>query len=152
MGRKLALVAVTIALALAAAIAVAVLRSGGESHRQAQPRQPHRQKTYAELVAANYKVLKPKQSRRLLRFAQAFHACLAKQVDLGEPRALPTRIVMALPADAARQRLIRLGLQCGTKLGDPPPGASLQIRKHAVVLYLPKYCILDRKTVVPTTP
>jgi hypothetical protein len=152
MGRKLALVAAAIALALVAAMVVAVVREGSGSHGQARPRQPHRQKTYAELVAANYKVLKPKQSRRLLRFAQAFHTCMAEQIDLGEPRPLPTRILMALPADAAPQRVARLGLRCGAKLGDPPPGASLQIRKHVVVLYLPKYCILDRKTVVPTTP
>jgi hypothetical protein len=43
------------------------------------------------------------------------------------------------------QRPAQTGIRCGTKLGGPPPGASLQARKHAVVLYLPKYCLLDRK-------
>jgi hypothetical protein len=32
-------------------------------------------------------------------------------------------------------------------IGDPPPDASFQLRGHAVILYLPKYCILDKKVV-----
>jgi hypothetical protein len=135
------------ALVLAAAIAAAVLWGGGRANRQAQGQHPARQKTYAELAAANYKTLSPKQTRRLLRFAEAFHACMAKRLDLGQPQTSPTRIVMDLPAGVGLHTAVRLGIACGTKLGDPPPGASLQTRKHVIVLYLPKYCILDRKVV-----
>jgi hypothetical protein len=148
-------VAAAAILALAAAVTALALRDHGSprndrgSARKAALPSPHA-KSYAELVAANYKVLKPKQTRRLLRFAEAIHACMAKRIALGPPRPLPTRIVMALPANAVLQHVAELGLQCGTKLGDPPKDASLQTRKHAVVLYLPKYCILDRK--VATAP
>jgi len=37
------------------------------------------------------------------------------------------------------------GLECRPPLGPPPLGATLQMRKHVVLVYLPKYCILDRK-------
>ena len=32
-------------------------------------------------------------------------------------------------------------------IGDPPSDSSFQIRGHTVILYLPKYCILDKKIV-----
>jgi hypothetical protein len=128
-------------------LTVAVLRGPGEgsptarSHR-AQP------KTYAQLVAENYKVLRPEQSRRLLRFARAWHACVAAHVRLGEPKAMPTRITMALPGSGTlpSPAVLRLGARCGERLGDPPSGSSLQFRPHVVVLYLPKRCLLDRQS------
>jgi len=105
-------------------------------------------KTYQQLVAANYKVLHPRQTRRLMRFADAFRACMvAAHVPLGEPKALPTRIVMSRPAGTPLGTLLRLTPRCGAKLGDPPPGSSLLLRKHAIVLFLPKRCLLDPKVV-----
>jgi hypothetical protein len=145
---KLLVLAGAIVVALATVVAVVVLRGGDEpGTRATQTRQPTRERTYAELAAANYRVLSEKQSTKLLRFAQAFHACMVRHVELGEPRVLPTKIVMAVPEGVATAKLVQLGIACGTKLGDPPPDASLQTRKHEVVLYLPKYCILDRKVV-----
>ena len=101
--------------------------------------------SYAQLVAKNYKVLSPKQSRRLMNFAVGVHACMTKRVRLGEPEPKNTKIVMALPASASMRAIAQAGIACGTKLGGPPPGSSLQARKHAVVLFLPKCCLLDRK-------
>jgi hypothetical protein len=109
-------------------------------------------KTYAELVAANYKILKPAQTKKLLAYADAFYDCLSKQIDIGAPKPSPTKIVMALPRGAKPAAVARLGIRCAIKIGDPPRNASLQVRPHAEVLYLPKYCILDRKTELRTAP
>ena len=141
--RRLQLIGITLTLLLllGAALAAATLQERGHARPSRRPSA----KTYQQLVAENYKVLRPAQSRRLLRWAQAFRRCMATRVPLGEASTLPTRIVMALRG-AVTPAMLRLGVRCGTKLGDPPPGSSLQFRKRVVVLYLPKRCLLDRKT------
>ena len=147
--------AVAIAVVLAAgATAAGLLAShgGGTQSRAAATRPQARKKTYAELVAANYKILKPAQTKRLLEYADAAYACLSKQIDIGRPQPSPTKIVMTLPAGAKAGAVARLGVRCSTTIGDPPRDSSFQIRGHAVILYLPKYCILDRKTAVGTKP
>jgi hypothetical protein len=106
--------------------------------------------TYAELVAANYRVLSPAESRRLLRFAKSFHACVNRRgISLGPPEPLNTRIEMAIQPAADREALGRVTVSCGESLGRPPPGASLQAvsrdQPDDVVLYLPKQCLLDPK-------
>jgi hypothetical protein len=111
---------------------------GGAHHAAGTP-------SYAELVARNYKVLTSRQTRRLLRYADDVHGCLAKRIRLGDPQPQRTKIVMALPPGASVQAAAQAGIACGTKVGAPPPGASLQARARAVVLYLPKYCLIDRK-------
>jgi hypothetical protein len=40
-----------------------------------------------------------------------------------------------------------LSAGCAISIGDPPSDSSFQIRGHTVILYLPKYCILDKKIV-----
>jgi hypothetical protein len=56
-------------------------------------------KSYAELVGANYKILSPAQSRRLLRYAEAVSACMAEGIDgFGTPRLLNTKITMGVAA------------------------------------------------------
>jgi hypothetical protein len=40
--------------------------------------------------------------------------------------------------------------RCATRIGDPPAGSSFQLRGQAVIVYLPKYCILDKKTIART--
>lgn len=106
------------------------------------------QATYARLVAANYKILSAAQSQRLLRFARAEHDCLAAHsVAVGEPQAWPTRIVMSLPTGSSLRAVGKAGLACARAAGDPPAGSALQLRPGQVLVYLPKYCVLDRKTV-----
>src|SRR5919108_5993023 len=78
-------------------VAAAAFRGEDERRPQARSAQRATAKTYEQLVAANYKVLRPRQTRRLLRFAEAFQTCVATSIRLREPEALPTRIVMALP-------------------------------------------------------
>jgi hypothetical protein len=43
-----------------------------------------------------------------------------------------------------------LSASCAMTIGDPPSDSSFQVRGHAVILYLPKYCILDKKVVALT--
>jgi hypothetical protein len=128
-------------------IAAALLRAEDDSRPRARSEPRASAKTYEQLVAANYKVLRPRQTRRLLRFAEAFQNCVARSIGLHEPNVLPTRIEMALPEGTLTATVLRLTARCGAKLGDPPRDASLQVRKHAIVLYLPKRCLLDPKTV-----
>ena len=109
-------------------------------------------KTYAQLVAANYKILKPQQSARLLRYADAAFACMSQDLELGNPRTSPTKIVMTLPSGTKPFAVIRSMGRCETRIGDPPAGASFQLRGQAVIVYLPKYCILDKKTIARTAP
>jgi hypothetical protein len=141
MVRRALIAAAVLVLALAA---TACGGSGGGRRPKAKPPAP---KTYQQLVAANYKVLRPKQSRRLLRFAQDFRACMVAHVPLGRPRALPTRILMAVPAGVPQSKIFLYTPRCGAQLGDPPPGSSLLLRGHVMVLFLPKRCLLDPKVV-----
>lgn len=145
-------VALALALALAGGVAALAMHHGGKANsRKAQntpkPERAAAKKTYAQLTAANYKILKPKQTSRLLRYADAAFSCMSKQLDLGRPQPLRTKIVMTLPSGATPRAVARLSARCAMKIGDPPPNASFQVRGHAVILYLPKYCILDKKVV-----
>jgi hypothetical protein len=108
-------------------------------------------KTYAELVAANYKILKPEQKKRLLDFADAAYACMSRRFALGRPKPSPTKIVMALPKGVKGFTVGQYEvMKCARTIGDPPAGSSFVVRGHNMILYLPKYCILDKKTVVST--
>jgi hypothetical protein len=107
-------------------------------------------KTYAQLVAANYKILKPQQSARLLRYADAAFVCMSQDIELGDPSTSPTKIVMTLPSGTKPSAVIRSMGRCATRIGDPPAGSSFQLRGQAVIVYLPKYCILDKKTIART--
>lgn len=99
----------------------------------------------AQLAEANYKVLTSGKTRRLLRYADAAYACLSKELDIGKPRSLQTRIVMDLPAGFTPAAVAQLSLKCAATIGDPPKDSSFQVRGDAVILYLPKYCLLDPK-------
>jgi len=102
--------------------------------------------SYAEAAAANYKVLSPRQSRRLIAFAGGLAACLRKRgIEIGAPKASRTRIELALPGGARRRVVLSRATACGDLLGGPPPGASVQFRPtvNAILVYLPKYCLLD---------
>jgi hypothetical protein len=146
------------AVVVGGAVAGVVLAShggGGERARTAseKPRKPQRapeKKTYAQLVAENYKVLKPQQSTRLLHYAEAAYACMSKDLELRKPRLSATRIVMALPAGTTASETIQSMGRCAAKIGDPPLGSTFLVRGHNVIVYLPKYCILDKKTLART--
>jgi hypothetical protein len=127
------------ALVVATAVVAIVLHERGGSG----PGQ-----TYADLVRANYRVLSTAQSRRLLTFARDFRSCVdGRGIGLGRPSASKTKITMRVPVGTERDRLLRVGVACGKVVGDPPPGASLQVYQRTspglVVLYLPKRCLLD---------
>lgn len=152
--RRYAFVVLAIAVLLAVAIGIAALamNHGGkadapQAQKTRKPEQGAAKKTYAQLTAANYKILKPKQTTRLLRYADAAFSCMSKHLDLGRPRPLQTKIVMALPPGATPRAVAELSASCATTIGDPPSDSSFQIRGHSVILYLPKYCILDKKVV-----
>ena len=127
----------------------AVRTAGGERRTALQPSDG---KTYAQLVAANYRILKPHQSTTLLRYADAAFACMSEDLELGKPRTSPTRIVMTLPPGTKPSAVLRSMSRCATRIGDPPSGSSFQLRGDAVMVYLPKYCILDKKTIARTAP
>jgi len=144
--------AVLAGLAIAGGVLAAVwlVALGGSSSGPGRRTAGPPPQSYAELVAANYRVLSGKQSRRLLRFADSFVACMAKRgIALGHPHPLVTKIVMALPPGVTAMSVATQSFACGDKLGGPPKGASLVQPKgeKAIELYLPKRCLLDRKVV-----
>jgi hypothetical protein len=131
-----------------------VLQRGHDRSRE--PQTQHRvsvppelsPESYAKAVAANYTVLSPRQSRRLLTYAQNLYTCLHEHgVAVGAPRAGRTRVELALPEGAQHREVLAEGVACGDALGGPPPGASQQLRPraNAILIYLPKYCLLDPK-------
>ncbi len=140
----IALAALVGALLVTAFVAVATrdrARSGGRPT-------PPAARSYAELVAANYRVLTPAQTQRLLRFADALYGCMSdRHASIGKPKPLGTKIELRVSPDANRESLAHAVVACGERLGGPPHGASLVLVKAAVELYLPKYCLLDRKVV-----
>lgn len=147
------------AIALAGAGAGVLLATHGGSAREApatsdtgNASQASGKKTYAQLVAANYKILMPQQSARLLRYADAAFACMSQDLELGDPKTSPTKIVMTLPSGTKPFAVIRSMDRCARRIGDPPAGSSFQLRGQAVIVYLPKYCILDKKTIARAAP
>jgi hypothetical protein len=144
--------AVAVALAVAGGVALAMHHRGKADARKAQKIwKPGKKKTYAQLTAANFKTLKPTQTTRLLEYADAAYSCMSKRLELGRPRPLRTKIVMALPPGATPRAVADLSASCAMTIGDPPSDSSFQVRGHAVILfYLPKYCILDKKVVALT--
>jgi hypothetical protein len=145
-----AVLAIAVALAVAGGVAALAMHHGGADARKAQQTAKPvaaGKKTYAQLAAANYEILKPTQTTRLLRYADAAYSCMSKRLDLGRPRALRTKIVMALPPGATPRAVAELSASCAMSIGDPPSDSSFQVRGHAVILYLPKHCILDKKVV-----
>ena len=156
--REKAFVLSAAAIALTGASAGVLATRGGSAREvlatgdTGKASQASGKKTYAQLVAANYRVLKPQQSARLLRYADAAFACMSQDLELGNPRTSPTKIVMTLPSGTKPSAVIRSMGKCATRIGDPPAGSSFQLRGQAVIVYLPKYCILDKKTIAPTAP
>src|SRR5436309_2643297 len=142
----------TLLVGLVPVLAVALVLQRGHDR---SPRQPAttalpelRPASYEKAVAANYKVLSPRQSQRLLAFAADLYTCLRQRgVSVDAPRASRTRIELALPKGAQRRVVLPQGVACGDALGGPPPGASVQLRprSNAIFVYLPKYCLLDPK-------
>ena len=141
------LAASVIALAVAGAVIGLAAWHGSRAPKRSHIVQPApaKKKSYAQLVAANYKVLTPAKTRALRRYADAAYACLSNEIDIGKPRPTKTKIVMALPAGSSLSAVAHIAATCSAKIGDPPRDASFQVRGSNVILYLPKYCILDKK-------
>ena len=134
-------------VAVAAAAGTIVLAARHERGTETTT-SPPAQKSYEELVAANYRVLTGGQTKRLLAFADAFASCAAKRgLELGTAKPLNTKLELRLPAGANTQEALQVMTSCGDELGGPPKGASLVLRQRTIELYLPKQCLLDRKVV-----
>jgi hypothetical protein len=148
LGIRLALCAVLIGTAGAGLLLLAMRDAGEAEGGRASA-------SYEQLLAANYRVLTPAETKLLLRFADEVHVCLTDHgVEIREPKLLNTRIDLQIPPGSDRESLARVVISCGDALGGPPPGASLQSfndeHPDAVVLYLPKRCLLDKKVTAPS--
>jgi hypothetical protein len=132
--RGISFLAAACVVAVGLAIALLVLSRGGE--KSTAP-------STAQLAAKNYRTLSARESRRLLAFAQSEYNCLAgRGAKISRPVASPTRIVMQTVHQTARQ-IADLSLACEGEVGKPPPGASLQARPGQLLVYVPKWCLLD---------
>jgi hypothetical protein len=99
--------------------------------------------TLAQLAAKNYRVLTKDQSRTLIRYAEGIHRCVVGHgAKIARPVAAATRITMRAAGQSAKT-LVHLLMACNPTVGAPPAKASLQARTGAVLVYLPKQCLLD---------
>ena len=132
MRRRLTIVGV-LATALAIALAVVWTRENAGTQRT----------SLAQLVAKNYRTFTPAESRRLVRFAQKEYECVTAQgAQISAPRASRTRIVMRAPGQSPRTLVHHL-TACDKAVGPPPLKSTLQARPGQVLVYFPKWCLLD---------
>ena len=148
----------------AAAIALAGASAGFSSRRTAVPeryvpqatcRERHRSLQGRRLRTARRRELQDPEAAAVgppAAVCPAAFACMSQDAELGNPGMSPTKIVMTLPSGTKPFAVIRSMGRCETRIGDPPAGASFQLRGQAVIVYLPKYCILDKKTIARTAP
>lgn len=141
-------IAIAVGLTVAGAVISSAARHAGDKQaRSGKTQTLQTKKSQSQLVAGNYKVLTRSTTQRLLRYAEAAYACLSKRLPIAKPRSLRSKIVLALPVGVTPSTVARESLKCAQTIGDPPSDASFQVRGQAVILYLPKYCILDKKVV-----
>ena len=83
MPRRHAFVGLAIAVALAGGVAALAMNHGGEADARKVQKiwKPGKKKTYAQLTAANYKILKPTQTTRLLEYADAAYSCMSNALS-----------------------------------------------------------------------
>jgi hypothetical protein len=97
---------------------------------------------------SNQIVLTRKQSERLVSYAGAIRACLVRTgVDAARPRVTRRQISLAVSGESSRREVVRAGLACAGRVGDPPSSASLQAWADRIVLYVPKQCLIDPNVV-----
>ena len=97
------------------------------------------------------------ESEGLIGWAKAVVACMrAAGVEVGDPKPSSKQISMPLGTGQASAQIVRASVGCGEKLGDPPrvgqpPRGSSFVgpkgKPTALLLYLPKQCLLDQTTV-----
>ena len=149
--RSLAVIAVGLALGIGAAVVV-IHRSemdksaAAVSLRTVAPA-PLEPRTARD---GNRRVLTGEQTRRLVRYATALHACLRHRgIDVFAPTKTPRAITIAAAAPVGLERLVALSTSCAAPIGDPPKPSSLQaVDARTIVLSVPKQCLLDPKTEV----
>src|SRR6266516_5639277 len=108
--RRVQVLAATVFVVAVAGVAIGLAARDGSrtGMRSDTVQSPAKKKTYGQLVTANYRVLTPARTTRLLRFADAAYGCMSKQLQLGRPRTQPTKIVMALAAGTTAHAVARI--------------------------------------------
>jgi hypothetical protein len=155
--RTLAVVAVGLVLGIGAA-ALAIARDGepdGVTQAAIATVTPSSAPSEARTPAeANRRVLTAAQTRRLVRYATALHACLtARGVDVAAPRKGPRAITIEAAKPVGLERLVAEMTPCAVPLGAPPGPSSLQaVDAQTIVLSVPKRCLLDPKTELAAPP
>jgi hypothetical protein len=150
--RSLAVIVVGLALGIGVAVvAIAVSGSGDEAKETAlapATSTPLRSRAARD---GNRRVLTGEQTRRLVRYATALHACL---LNRGVEVTAPAKDLRAITIEADKavglERLVVLATACADRLGEPPRPSSLQaVDARTIVLSVPKQCLLDPKVELP---
>ena len=143
--RWFVLIAVGATLGIGTSVVVIGWGQDEKSERSPEPQRaaPARRTTHAE----NRRVLTGSQTRRLVRYATALHACLARRgMAVAPPRKSSQAITLKATRDVGADQLVAAMMPCVAPLGDPPKPASLQaIDARTIVLSVPKQCLLDPK-------
>ena len=141
--RSLAVVAVGLALGIG--VAVAVIARSGADDGATKPAASRPQA--AEARRENRRVLTAEQTKRLVRYASALHACLrSRGINVAAPAKEPRAIAIETEKAVGLERLVGLVTGCAGRLGDPPSPSSLQaVDGRTIALSVPKQCLLDPK-------
>ena len=140
--RWIALISLVVAVTIGAALGWASRDDGPET----LPPEPA-----PAAAAGNYRILTSAQSSDLLDFARAVRRCVSgKGVEVSAPQ--PNRTRISLAYTGSQQDALQALLACEREVGEPPAKSSLQVRKEALVLYLPKRCLLDPKVGSASAP
>jgi hypothetical protein len=143
--RWLVLIVLGSALGIGTSVFVIARGHSEESERPTalQRPAPARRPTHAE----NRRVLTAPQTRRLVRYATALHACLARRgVEVAPPRKSSQAITLKAASNVGADQLVAEMMPCVAPLGDPPKPSSLQaVDARTIVLSVPKQCVLDPK-------
>ena len=140
--RWLALIAVGSALGIGGSV-VLITESRARDEPAAAKAEPEPRNGHE----TNRKVLTAAQTRRLVRYAGALHACLTRRgLDAYAPRKDSKAITIEVGERVGLKPLVSLTSSCAAPLGDPPKPASLQaVDARTIVLSVPKQCLLDPK-------
>ena len=96
-------------------------------------------------VKKNQKVLTRGQSLVLVTWAGRLRNCLAERGLPTTVRVTRSDLAIRIRKHVSRGELGPVVTACGDSLGGPPARSSMQLFGRALVLYLPKQCLLDAR-------
>jgi hypothetical protein len=136
-------------IGLVTVLGLALSGCGGRAHVADPEKALSTQRPVADAVPTavkkNQKVLTRRQSLVLVTWTSRFRTCLAQRGLPTSVRISRSELAIRVRKQVPRGELGPVAIGCGDRLGGPPIGSSIQLFGQALVLYLPKQCLLDAR-------